>query len=625
MSANFKPNLGSFIDIRPFKFWCSKVLPLVYDDSLSYYELLCKVVDYLNETMKNVSELNEGVQNIGKAYDLLEQYVNNYFSELNVQEQINNKLDAMAKDGTLDEIINVHIFGELNDKITGNTNDIKTISERLEANIKELTDLLANVNTKVDNNQTAINDKVTEIEEKLFVNIVTPDKYGFEKGEVTITEDNVEQFKALFTNKEIDVTGYKWNISEHIETTSTDSLRIHGALEVTLTGEGKLSIGGGGERIEANILQGVAYQNTITMSTINPNIKVGDYIQINSDDSYNAERVGYVKGQFDRVIGINGSVITLEAPLRFDYNTNPKIAVLPLITLIADKFIVHHQGTIESPFNLRHLVNSVVDSIVVTDETNADGIKSACNIYKCYNSTFNNIESSQLSTVSHGLDYGVFLGCVENVVINNVVARGYRHALTTGASGISPVPEYIVNNNVTIINGTFYSDGDQPALSLHGNIEHFKVLNGMTFGGVGYGGNYNSYHGMVVCDTYTSPVLIISNTGYDFDFSNTLIRSISTTKNPVMVKQCINGNASYIGTLDFSNCKILAGTSGECIFNIACAGGGVILNMSNTFYTTSVPYTIRLSGTLQTVNALGCNSNAPNYNGGTVIKYLKNN
>ena len=39
---------SNFIELPTFKFWCQKVLPLVYDDSLSYYELLCKVVDYIN-------------------------------------------------------------------------------------------------------------------------------------------------------------------------------------------------------------------------------------------------------------------------------------------------------------------------------------------------------------------------------------------------------------------------------------------------------------------------------------------------------------------------------------------------------------------------------------------------
>ena len=38
-----------------FRFWCQSVLPLVYDDSLSYYEVLCKVVAKLNEVIDFVN------------------------------------------------------------------------------------------------------------------------------------------------------------------------------------------------------------------------------------------------------------------------------------------------------------------------------------------------------------------------------------------------------------------------------------------------------------------------------------------------------------------------------------------------------------------------------------------
>lgn len=99
-------------DLRPFRFWCQKVLPLVYDDSLSYYELLCKVVDYLNKTMENVNKLSEN-------FDELQKYVNDYFKNLNVQQEINNKLDEMAKDGTLQLII--ESFLKVNTPIIYNT------------------------------------------------------------------------------------------------------------------------------------------------------------------------------------------------------------------------------------------------------------------------------------------------------------------------------------------------------------------------------------------------------------------------------------------------------------------------------------------------------------------------
>lgn len=106
--ANFSPTLGDYKDLHPFRFWCQKVLPLVYDDSLSYYELLYKVVDHLNKTMEDVGTLEGDVTNLHKAYEQLQDYVNNYFSTLDVQEEINNKLDLMANNGTLNILLQMH-------------------------------------------------------------------------------------------------------------------------------------------------------------------------------------------------------------------------------------------------------------------------------------------------------------------------------------------------------------------------------------------------------------------------------------------------------------------------------------------------------------------------------------
>ena len=46
--------IRGYSTLKPFRFWCQKVLPLVYDDSLSYYELLNKVVNYLNNTREDL-------------------------------------------------------------------------------------------------------------------------------------------------------------------------------------------------------------------------------------------------------------------------------------------------------------------------------------------------------------------------------------------------------------------------------------------------------------------------------------------------------------------------------------------------------------------------------------------
>ena len=103
--ADFTPQLGDYKTLQPFRYWCQKVLPLVYDDSLSYYELLCKVVDYLNKTMEDVETLHGDVNNLHDAYVELQNYVNKYFDSLDVQHEIDNKLNEMSSDGTLSTLI----------------------------------------------------------------------------------------------------------------------------------------------------------------------------------------------------------------------------------------------------------------------------------------------------------------------------------------------------------------------------------------------------------------------------------------------------------------------------------------------------------------------------------------
>lgn len=47
---------------QPLLFWCQKVIPLVYDESLSYYEVLCKTIDYLNRMLADQQKMAEILQ-----------------------------------------------------------------------------------------------------------------------------------------------------------------------------------------------------------------------------------------------------------------------------------------------------------------------------------------------------------------------------------------------------------------------------------------------------------------------------------------------------------------------------------------------------------------------------------
>lgn len=94
-----------------------KAIPLAFDESMSYYETLCGLLAYLKDTIiptvnnnaDAIIELQENVDNfetnITNLFNELQSYVDNYFNNLDVQEEINNKLDDMVEQGTLQEII----------------------------------------------------------------------------------------------------------------------------------------------------------------------------------------------------------------------------------------------------------------------------------------------------------------------------------------------------------------------------------------------------------------------------------------------------------------------------------------------------------------------------------------
>ena len=109
--------------LSPFVLWCQKVIPLAFDESLSYYECLCALYNYVT------NELTPAVNNNADAVTELQNFVKNYFDNLDVQEEINNKLDEMVTDGTLDEIINHQIFDELNNRIDSTNERIDEINE----------------------------------------------------------------------------------------------------------------------------------------------------------------------------------------------------------------------------------------------------------------------------------------------------------------------------------------------------------------------------------------------------------------------------------------------------------------------------------------------------------------
>ena len=66
---------------KHFKFWCQHVLPLVYDDSLSYYELLCKVIHYINDMVDGLNLASEDIAELQEEISEIQYKLDNFDTE----------------------------------------------------------------------------------------------------------------------------------------------------------------------------------------------------------------------------------------------------------------------------------------------------------------------------------------------------------------------------------------------------------------------------------------------------------------------------------------------------------------------------------------------------------------
>ena len=64
--------------MRHFRFWCQSVLPLVYDDSLSYYEVLCKVVEYINKLIDTDKEIFKDLDELKAELLVVQKWIDDF-------------------------------------------------------------------------------------------------------------------------------------------------------------------------------------------------------------------------------------------------------------------------------------------------------------------------------------------------------------------------------------------------------------------------------------------------------------------------------------------------------------------------------------------------------------------
>lgn len=141
--ANFDPILQKYDGIPYLRFWCQKVLPAVYDQSLSYYEVLCKLAAFLNKMVEELEKMQDNIDALHKAYKDLQDWVNaeiarfeahmeQHFDDLT--QELWNRFEEY-KNNT-----NTTLQQWFNDYATNTTNNLN----------KKFNDFVTNANTRID-------------------------------------------------------------------------------------------------------------------------------------------------------------------------------------------------------------------------------------------------------------------------------------------------------------------------------------------------------------------------------------------------------------------------------------------------------------------------------------------
>ena len=201
---NFVPQFDGYKKITPFRLFVKSNFPFIEStyEALDNYGLYCKIVEYLNKVIENENNVETDVENMFKAFENLNEYVNNYFISLDVdakiKNEVNDKLDEMATDGTLYDIINQEIMGDLNNRIEEiNT----TLTDEIDDVNTTLTNEIQNTNNQVSALMNNYSDIFTNpLNKFVMIGDSLADGYGWWGGNIDNKNEQNEGLTALLKN-----------------------------------------------------------------------------------------------------------------------------------------------------------------------------------------------------------------------------------------------------------------------------------------------------------------------------------------------------------------------------------------------------------------------------------------
>lgn len=252
--------------LSPFRLWTLQNFPFIAEDfdALTNYELMCKIVEYLNNVIDITNEQTKAINEL-----------KTWFDNLDVQDEIDAKLDAMVEDGTLAEIINQEIFGELNEKVSQNTSDIASLGD-------DISDLNSDI-TNVDNN---LSFRMTNLESNVDAELISI------RTQLSNME-NINPIPVTNVNQMTDTSKiyvYTVDGNWYYYDSATEEWTVGGSYQSTSIGENEVA---GNNLFNATMSPKYNYVQNKYISPVDGSVMTSnqreycsEYIPINTGDSY---------------------------------------------------------------------------------------------------------------------------------------------------------------------------------------------------------------------------------------------------------------------------------------------------------------------------------------------------
>ena len=189
--------------------------PYVYDQNVSLLELVRRLYSIVNE-------LCIALQGLKDEYDDLKTYVDNYFKNLDLSGEVKTVIDEMVADGTLANLINQDLLGNINNEIANLTTSLNKVNEDIVTINTDITSL-KNYNVTNDSN-------ILKLENKDKVQIATCEA----NSNYVINNENL----VVNTN---DILYIHFN--QAIDNTKQATLTINGVAKNVIKDDGSLFLG----------------------------------------------------------------------------------------------------------------------------------------------------------------------------------------------------------------------------------------------------------------------------------------------------------------------------------------------------------------------------------------------